>query len=212
MRINPISTYSSNYQKNNQNNLKTNFKADVRIVPKTFHNNEIPDEHLDIIENIFKSIDGKFKNVGSDNILILLEPRTNGETKSRKIKSNIMVKGMFKDAERAQKEMLEYIEKNQLEDKYGYIKELAKNGSKLKDYLSDLFIRCNSVVRFEDIVVNNKVNKINVPTQKMVERTIYEFIEGMQKFIPDKEDITKEYKFVNKSKNEDYESLQFPIV
>ena len=46
----------------------------------------------------------------------------------------------------------------------------------------------------------------------MVERTIYEFIEGMQKFIPDKEDITEEYKFVNKSKNEDYESLQFPIV
>ena len=98
MKINPISTYSSNYKKNNKNNLKTNFKADVRIVPKTFHNNEIPDEHLDIIENIFKSIDGKFKNVGSDNILILLEPWTNGETKSRKIKSNIMVKGMFKDA------------------------------------------------------------------------------------------------------------------
>ncbi len=215
MKINPISTYSSNYQRNNKNNQKTNFKADVRIVNTYFSEHEMPDEHFNTINSIFKSIDGKFKNVGSDNILLILEPYTNGETKRRKIKSNIMVKGMFKDVHRAHKEILDYTKRNQLEDEYRYLKELEKDESKFQAYLSRLstVFTSNSVLSDEDVYVD-KIKDFKVPTQKMVERTINEAIDTMTKFIPDEYLIALKPEFIHIWRDEPnyYESPQFPIV
>ena len=215
MRINPISTYSPNYQKNNQNNLKTNFKADVRIEDTYFSEHEMPDEHFNTINSIFKSIDGKFKNVGSDNILLILKPYTNGETKRRKIKSDIMVKGMFKDVHRAHKEILDYTKRNQLEDEYRYLKELEKDESKFQAYLSRLsgVFTSNSVFSDEDVYVD-KIKDFKIPTQKMVERTINEAIDTMTKFIPNEYSIALKPEFIHIWRDEPnyYESPKIPIV
>ena len=215
MRINPISTYSSNYQRNNKNNQKTNFKADVRIVNTYFSEHEMPDEHFNTINSIFKSIDGKFKNVGSDNILLILEPYTNGETKRRKIKSDIMVKGMFKDVHRAHKEILDYTKRNQLGDEYRYLKELEKDESKFQAYLSRLstVFTSNSVLSDEDVYVD-KIKDFKIPTQKMVERTINEAIDTMTKFIPDEYLIALKPEFIHIWRDEPnyYESPKIPIV
>lgn len=215
MRINPISTYSPNYQKNNQNNQKTNFKADVRIEDTYFSEHEMPDEHFNTINSIFKSIDGKFKNVGSDNILLILKPYTNGETKRRKIKSDIMVKGMFKDVHRAHKEILDYTKRNQLEDEYRYLKELEKDESKFQAYLSRLsgVFTSNSVLSDEDVYVD-KIKDFKIPTQKMVERTINEAIDTMTKFIPNEYSIALKPEFIHIWRDEPnyYESPKIPIV
>ena len=215
MRINSISSYTPNYQKYNKNNLKTNFKADVRIVKTYFSEHSMPDEHSNTINSIFKSIDGKFKNVGSDNILILLEPHVNGETKRRKIKSDIMLKAMFKDVHRAHKEILDYTKRNQLEDEYRYLKELEKDESKFQIYLSRLsdVFTSDTVLGDEDIYVD-KIKDFKMPTQKMVERTINEAIDTMTKYIPDEDNIAHkpEFIYILRDDPNDYESLQFPIV
>lgn len=213
MRINSVSDYTSTYSKNK--NVKNNFKADVRIEDTYFSEHEMPDEHFNTINSIFKSIDGKFKNVGSDNILLILKPYTNGETKRRKIKSDIMVKGMFKDVHRAHKEILDYTKRNQLEDEYRYLKELEKDESKFQAYLSRLsgVFTSNSVLSDEDVYVD-KIKDFKIPTQKMVERTINEAIDTMTKFIPNEYSIALKPEFIHIWRDEPnyYESPKIPIV
>lgn len=111
--IGSLGAYSaSNNNVKKQQNNSPSFKADVRIVKdESFQNKHMPDEHGINMLKLLTYAQTAYKDWGSDNILITLKPKVNGE-KGKNAISNIEIKTMYKDPELARKEILEYAEKN----------------------------------------------------------------------------------------------------
>ena len=175
MRINSVSNYTYTYSNNKNKNVKNNFKADVRIEPTIFSDKELPEEHLTAIKEIIEVIPEKFKNVGSDNILVILEPYTNGETKKKKIRTDIKVKAMFKDVEKAKTELLEYTKKESIDNPF--VKKLQKPDADIKKLLGRMYV-VPSVYTLEDCIYK----KYYIPTLQRVEQCVDSAIKSLQKY------------------------------
>lgn len=122
MRVGSIGSLGAYFASNNnvkkQQKNSPSFKADIRIEKnEMFSNKHMPDEHGINMLKLLTYAQTAYKDWGSDNILITLKPKVNGE-KGNNTVSNIEIKSMYKDPELGRKEILENIENNPSEDGY----------------------------------------------------------------------------------------------
>lgn len=101
------------------------FKADVRVTQFSFSEEEMPENQAKSLLSTLVHAKTAYKNLGSDNILIILKPFTNGETKSKKIKSNIRITAVYKDAKKALDEIKENVKNNP--EKAAYVNYWGEN-------------------------------------------------------------------------------------
>ena len=116
MKIGSISFLgvSNTYKRNNNKNVNytPSFKADVRMARGiNLDGNDISSEQ---VKPLFQALVGAltaFKNVGSDNILIYLKPVFTPGSFLQKPDANIEVLGMYKDTNKAVKEINQILTK-----------------------------------------------------------------------------------------------------
>lgn len=143
MRVSSIGSYGYSSpkfapQKHQSHPNAPAFKADVRVTQFSFSEEEMPENQAKSLLSTLVYAKKAYKNLGSDNILITLKPFTNGETKSKKIKSNIRITAVYKDAKKALEEMIENIKNNPT--KAAEVNIWGKNASRVEktiDYLEN---------------------------------------------------------------------------
>lgn len=189
MRVGSIGSFGAySAPKNNvkQQNNPPSFKADVRIMPTQFWSpEEMPPEHaLQIIE-ILKHAKTAYKNLGSDNLLIQIQPVM--DTSEGKSKKNIgcgidMFYG-FKDAETARKEILENRKKDDYQQHADYLKGLKDRDPQIMEDLKT-------------------VEKVSTDSFRLKRRNIF-YKSLMDNFDDDMKSIIKYSKYHVPGKSED---------
>ncbi len=126
MRVGSVSAYSYPKIKKNQNanssRYNQSFKADVRIVESEIFNEEcLPRNHAENMVKVLAYAKNAYKDLGNDNMLLILTPFTNNAKWKRNITSDIAITYGYKDVEKARLDLIEHYKDCKKNDKYSYL-------------------------------------------------------------------------------------------
>ena len=126
MRVGSVSTYNYPKIKQNQkiNNFAHNqsFKADVRIAESEIFNEEcLPRNHAENMVQVLAYAKNAYKNLGNDNMILILHPFTNNAKWKRNIISDISITYGYKDPEKARLDLIEHYKDCKKNGKYTYL-------------------------------------------------------------------------------------------
>ena len=156
MRVGSVSAYSYPKIKKNQNansyRYNQSFKADVRIVESEIFNEEcLPRNHAENMVKVLAYAKNAYKDLGNDNMLLILTPFTNNAKWKRNITSDISITYGYKDPEKARLDLIEHYKDWKKNGKYSYLVPKVL----IDEYINDLEERnpnaMNDVKRFSRV-------------------------------------------------------------